>query len=309
MRKGGLSRGSYSSDTYRLENFLRQCRNENKAKLSSIVTAGFLGAYRTKLLDAVARNRQSPEDAKHHLRTVKALLKWGYEQERLDTLPRNLLSAEFAKVDIKPPSPKTFTLVELRTLYAKANGRMRLWLLLGLNCGYLQADIASLSHEMVDWKLGTIRRSRQKTGVDSEHKLWPEALRLLREYATDPTEHPDTLLLNSHGHVLYAETRKDDGKVTKKDTIGHAFKRLANDAGVRLTFKHLRKTAASAIEREYQKTPHVAKLYLSHDIRGIQQHYTEQSYELLHAATDWLCEYLALSDGESKSSLTGNNSQ
>jgi integrase len=308
VRRGGLSRGSYSSDYYRLQNFLRHCKNCSKTQVSSIVTADFLRDYRNKLHKAVAGNRQSPEDAKHHLRTVKALLMWALNEEFVDYLPRNLLSKDFAKLDIKPPDPQHFSLEQIRSLFAAANPRMRLYILLGLNCGYTQSDIASLTHAMVDLDNGYIRRDRQKTGVQSEHKLWPVTQDLLKQFATkQDTGGP--LLLNSHGRVLYEETRKDDGRVTKKDTIGGAFAKLRKSLTIPFSFKHLRKTGANLIEKQYQEHPHLAKLFLSHETQGVQKHYTGRSYGLLHTATDWLCGYFDLSDGGTLEGSGGANSE
>jgi len=308
MREGGLSRGSYSSDHYRLQNFLKHCKNCSKTKVSSVVTADFLRDYRTKILSAIARGSQSDADGKHHLRTVKALLVWSFEQEKIGPPPRNLLSKSFAKVDIQAPSPEFFTLDQVRSLFNSANDRMRLFVTLGLNCGYTQADIASLTHDMVDFDGGYIRRDRQKTGVQSEHKLWTVTLDLLKRFATDPKTHTP-VLLNSHGRVLYEETKKDDGRVTKKDTIGAAFAKLRDKLELPLSFKHFRKTGANLIEKQYQEYPHLAKLYLSHETQGTQKHYTGRSADLLHAATSWLEGYFDLKLGGTLDGSGGLNSQ
>ena len=308
IRKGGLSMGSYSSDKYRLQNFLKHCKNSNKTQVSSVVTSDFLREYRDKILKAVASNRKSDADGKHHLRTVKAFLLWVFEQERVDSLPRNLLSKGFARVEIQAPAPEFFSLKEVRSLFNAANDRLRLHILMGLNCGYTQSDISSLTHDMVDFERGLIRRNRQKTGVQSEHKLWSVTLTLLKRFATDPNTHT-SLLLNQNGNVLVQERRKKDGGIVKTDSIKLAFNRLRKKTQIKLSFKCLRKTGANKIEQQYPEHPHLAKLYLSHETQGIQKHYTGRTFSLLHTATDWLEGYFDLSDSGTLEGSGGLNSQ
>ena len=100
---GGLSATSYASDVYRLEQFKQHCERERKTKLADIVTADFLGAYRSKLLEAIAKGKASAVSVKHLLRTVKACFKWGYKQEKIDVLPRVL--EDYAKVALPQPTP------------------------------------------------------------------------------------------------------------------------------------------------------------------------------------------------------------
>ena len=304
-----LSVESYASDVARLNEFKKYCKNRGKATLSAIVNADFLGGYRTYQLKQVSDEKTSPANAKHRLRTVKAMLKWAYRQEKIERIPRNVEAPEFADVDLPAPTPKTFTKKQIERLYKNANTDMKLWILLALNAGYTQSDIANLTHDMLDWKNGIIRRGREKTGVQSEHKLWPITLEMLREQSTDPAEH-ECVLLNSNGRELSRTAIKSNGDPHKVETIGQAFRRLRTRLDLKLSFKHLRKTGASAIEKEFQQTPWLASLYLSHELSGkIRQHYTHQSFDALHEATAWLCEYFGFNDVGTLSGFGGNNSQ
>ena len=76
----------------------------------------------------------------------------------------------------RPTAPKFFTVDEVKTMYAKATPRMRLYLLLALNGGFTQIDIATLTHNMVDLDKGVISRDRNKTSVPQGCKLWPLTL-------------------------------------------------------------------------------------------------------------------------------------
>lgn len=64
--------------------------------------------------------------------------------------------------------------------------RMQLYLLLMLNCGMYQNDIAELRSDEVHWKAGTLTRARSKTrergGPVVTYKLWPETFALLKKH-------------------------------------------------------------------------------------------------------------------------------
>ena len=64
--------------------------------------------------------------------------------------------------------------------------KTKLYLLLMLNCGMYQNDIAELLDEEVNWKNGTITRARSKTrdrnGPVVTYKLWPETFALLKKH-------------------------------------------------------------------------------------------------------------------------------
>ena len=99
-------------------------------------------------------------------------------RERLDRLPASLLRGDFARVELPAPKPVSWTLDEVKTLYAAAVQRTKLYVLLGLNCGYTQMDPATLTHEMVNWETGIIDRPRHKTSARQCHRLWPMKTRL-----------------------------------------------------------------------------------------------------------------------------------
>ena len=194
-----LSAGSYSSDVYRLDEFKRHCDREKKSKLSEVVTGEFLGSYRDKLLGKVAKNKLSAVSAKHVLRTVKACIKWGYKQEVIDAMPRVL--EDYAKITLPTPPLTFYSVDEIKAMYKVASPRVRLYMLLGLNLGYTQADIASLEHNMVDWTTNTVTRNRHKTGQPQIAKLWPITAKLLQAEMTDPRKTP-LMLLGENGNPL-----------------------------------------------------------------------------------------------------------
>ena len=210
------------------------------------------------------------------------------ESER-ETLPRNL--DDYAKVERPKPAPKFFTVEEVKSMYASANPRTRLYMLLALNGGFTQIDIATLIHSMVDWDKGIITRDRNKTSVPQGCKLWPLALALLKQHATKPNADGDNLVLvTEEGNRLAYETVSDAGKHSKVDAIRSAFGRLKLKCKMKdnRSFKSFRKTGADAIAKQYQSEPQLVDLYLAHSANGMRKHYANQYFDELYKATDWL---------------------
>jgi integrase len=69
---------------------------------------------------------------------------------------------------------------ELQTLLASTGTPLRAMILLGINCGYGQSDIASLPESALNLDAGWIDFPRPKTGVERRCPLWPETVAALR---------------------------------------------------------------------------------------------------------------------------------
>jgi integrase len=163
------------------------------------------------------------------LARLKNLIEWAYETGHLAALPRNLKG--FAKMrntagelDAEKTDAELFwTVDECRQLFRAATTRTRLYVLLALNCGYTQTDIATLRHAHLDLDAGTITRPRHKTKGKQVHKLWPITIEyLLLEYSSSRRSEPGKglVLLGKNGLPLIHESKET---TTRQDTIRLAF--------------------------------------------------------------------------------------
>jgi len=209
---------------------------------------------------------------------------------KLDNLPRNVESKEFA-IKVKTPKAKTFTTEEIKALLSKCSERTRLYLLLMLNCGYLQSDIADLQQDEVDWRGGYIERKRSKTrkheGVPTvRYKLWTETFDLLKKHRSKDA---DRVLLSETGEALRKVWIKGNGKAGKTSAISEAWKRLAKKTKTDKPVKLIRKTSASLLDKhpEYGRyTIH----FLGQSPRGVaMKHYlTNPPQDQFDTAVGWL---------------------
>jgi integrase len=77
--------------------------------------------------------------------------------------------------------PRIFEAAELRKLIAGGGVPLTAMVLLGVNCGFGNADCGTLPLSALDLDGGWIRYPRPKTGIDRRCPLWPETLAALRE--------------------------------------------------------------------------------------------------------------------------------
>src|SRR5262249_23559635 len=77
--------------------------------------------------------------------------------------------------------PKLFTADEVRRMIDAAGWRLKAILLLGINCGFGNADCGHLPLTAIDLDRGVIDFPRRKTGMPRRCPLWPETVAALRE--------------------------------------------------------------------------------------------------------------------------------
>src|SRR5262249_55245566 len=79
------------------------------------------------------------------------------------------------------------TAEEIRRLLAEAGVQLKAMLLLGINCGFGNADCGNLPLSALDLEEGFIDYPRPKTGIPRRCRLWPETAAALRDaLATRP---------------------------------------------------------------------------------------------------------------------------
>jgi len=278
-----ISVATYADDKYQLEAFAAYCAKQNRASLADVIRPDFLDKHK-----ASTKAAHSTVTLWHAVKAVKRLLVWGWKHDYLEALPRNL--DDYAHVERPKPTPKFFTAEEVKTMYAQASPRMKLYILLALNGGCTQVDIATLKHPMIDWATGIISRDRHKSGVPQSCKLWPFTLSLLKEQATEPKGDNLVLLSEEGNPLVYEAINAKSGKHSKVDSIRSAFNRLKAKCKMKngRSFKVFRKTGADTLAKQYQSEAYLVDLYLAHSANGMRRHYAHQYFDELHKATDWL---------------------
>jgi integrase len=219
-------------------------------------------------------------------RLVKYLFK-----SRLFPLPLNLDDKSFS-FKILPKKIKRYTKKEVKDELAGLPERLRLYALLGLNCGMLGVDMAAIRWAELDQKEWRIRRKRTKTGENADvpevdYKLWPCTAKLLKKHLS---QHDQFVLTSKTNTVLWRAWTDDTGKPKKKDLIVLQWKR--HKAGIPLkAFRSI----GSTIIGDHENYGRYAGHYLGHSVKSIaDKHYVAPNSELFDEIMTYVGKELGL---------------
>jgi integrase len=162
---------------------------------------------------AALKNKLAKRNGPHRMCTiiqvVRCAFKHAYESGLLDKPMRfgpdfKRTSKKTLRLHRAKQGAKLFTAQEVRRLIDAAGPSMRAMILLGVNCGFGNADCGTLPLPAVDLDAGMIDYPRPKTGIPRRCALWPETVAALREaLAKRPTpkhkEHAGLVFITKYG--------------------------------------------------------------------------------------------------------------
>lgn len=219
----------------------------------------------------------------------KQLVTWMAEHEYA-MIPANLNSRDF-NFRVANTTVKTMPTADIKKLINAADDRVKLYLLLMINTGMQQTDIANIVASMLDLNKGTITRKRGKTAHQSNaptitYKLWDETLRLMKQEMRAVSKQFEPLLVSSKGEKLVR--RPAEGGRT--DRIYNAVKELRKKMGNKapaLPLKYVRKAGATLLGHKFDLV--IANHYLADAPSGIlSKNYVPPSQAKFDIAIDWL---------------------
>jgi hypothetical protein len=156
---GKLSHGSYVSDLGELALFKAYCKKADPAitTIQEAFSEANLDAFKVWIATHSTKVRpegflRKPKSIWHVVKKIKYMIEWAHSKRLIDEMPRNLKA--FGLVILPQPNAITYEADELVALYRKARGAFQLYILLAINCGYTQIDIATLERKMVDFTTG-----------------------------------------------------------------------------------------------------------------------------------------------------------
>lgn len=246
----------------------------------------------------------------HNLfQAAKQWIRWAWREENveLENLPRNINDPELRftlHVDDatgrrkQTRTEQLFTKQELRAMLKVLPDRFGLYVLLCLNCGFTQGDLATLGKDELRLKEGRIVRQRAKTRRHPNpplvnYKLWPRTLRLLKKHISG---HADLVFLTKRKTPLIVSkmlTRNDGNHHIRYDTVCRAYGRLRKEHAElpNKSLKFLRKTGSTRLRGDTTFML-LDQLYLGHSHKTIaDRHYNAFDggpYSPLDEAITWL---------------------
>jgi integrase len=137
-------------------------------------------------LRAGMADRWGPVRLSNAITRVKSVFKYGYEAGLIDRPFRFSLyfkkpSASVLRRHRAKNGQRMLEAEQISQLLDRASFQVRAMLLLGINAGLGNHDIATLPMSALDLDAGWINYSRPKTGIPRRCPLWPETIAALRE--------------------------------------------------------------------------------------------------------------------------------
>lgn len=172
---------------------------------------------------------------------------------------------------------KFFEASEVHALLGHASDQMRAMILLGINCGYGNADCGRLTRDMLDLESGWLTSHRHKTGILRAAQLWPETIEALQavlavERKRIPIEHANLVFLTRCRKPWWVEGASGD-------PISKEFTKLREAAGVfrkQVGFYSLRHVTQTIGEQAPGQRDGVAiKIVMGHIDNSISAEYRE----------------------------------
>jgi integrase len=206
------------------------------------VTRERLGALHRRLSDGV-----SATTSDGRIGIARSLFKFAFDEElieqplRLKALARP--ERRVLRVDQAKRGRRHFFANEIRAFLGSASAPLRAMILLGINCGLGNTDIAKLTKDAIDFDRGWLDFPRPKTGVKRKCPLWPEttsAIQLAvqqqaqRGAIAAGVQHLVFITRKGHPFVRSEERVEGSGRpvVTEHDAIATSFKRLMTAQGI-----------------------------------------------------------------------------
>ena len=120
------------------------------------------------------------------VRRCRMIFTYGVNQNLIDHLPNygeamKRPSAKIMRLHRAKRGVKMFEAEQIRKLLEEADVTLRAMLLLAVNCGFGNTDIARMERRVIDPKTGWVDYPRPKTGVGRRCPLWPETLKAVRK--------------------------------------------------------------------------------------------------------------------------------
>lgn len=275
-RSNAISTGRFGSIRNGIRNFLKWFGPSRALKE---ISEADVSGYYAHLIERLAKggSGNSGDTLSGLFQVFQQFIEYAAEESAEIPIPRNLRSRKF-RIPKTRREPNPFTREEVELILSHSNERLQAHLILMLNCGMYQGDVAELVADEVDIQSGRIVRTRSKKKKIQAKKsksspiklnwlLWDRTLDLLKR--TGNTK--GTVFLNDDGNLLVRGAIGDDGNEDRQDNIRSAYCRVISKLKKQKllpenwnkTLKQLRKTGANVLEKSKEHAEFY-EMYLEH---------------------------------------------
>jgi integrase len=241
-----------------------------------------LAAADFEKLRAKMTERWGPVRLGNAITRVKSIFKYGTDNDLIEKAVR--YGSEFRKPDKAvlrrhraTNGTKMFEAEALRRLIDAASVQLRAMILLGLNCGYGNHDVATLPLSAINLGSGWIDFPRPKTGIPRRCPLWAETIAAIREVLKEKPapfsqDDQEIVFLQKSGRRWVRNTDK-----ARTDNVSSVFNQLQKKCGMHrpgigfYSLRHVFRTVADGA-----RDPVAIDLIMGHSDPSMGGHYRER---------------------------------
>ena len=122
---------------------------------------------------------------KVEIKRVRSIFRYAYEANLIDRSVRfgpGFIgpSRRELRCERQQNGQRMFEAAEIRAMLAAAPAALKVMILLGINCGFGNTDVANLTVKNLDLKGGWCNYPRPKTGISRRCPLWPETVKAIK---------------------------------------------------------------------------------------------------------------------------------
>jgi integrase len=248
----------------------------------------------TKLRQKMAK-KWGPYRLGNTIQCIRCIFRFGFESGLMEKPMR--FGPEFRRPTKKTvrihrakDGAKMFEAAEIRAMIETAGTQMKGMILLGVNCGFGNADIGNMPISAVNLDAAIIDYPRPKTGIARRCPLWPETVAAIRDVLAarkKPKSKEDASLvfITKYGQSWAKDTR--DNPITKET------RKLLKELGINghrnfYTLRHTFRTIA-----DESKDQPACDFIMGHEVPHMSSIYRERiSDERLKAVSDHVHDWL-----------------
>jgi integrase len=257
-----------------------------KRRLVSDLRADDFGRLR-----AAMSKRWGPHRVTVMVQRVRSVFRHAFDAELIDRPVRfgpdfKRPPAKVLRLHRAAAGPRLFTADEVRRLIDAAGRPLRAMVLLGINCGFGNADVGNLALPALDLEGGFVTFPRPKTGMGRRCALWPETVAALREALAG---RPEPRKAEDRPLVFLTRRGQPWAKVTSTNPVSKETAKLLRRLGINgrkgLSFYALRHTFRTVADGA--KDQPAADHIMGHEVAHMSAVYREGiADERLRAVSD-----------------------
>lgn len=226
-KKAKLEAGEIVSDTWK--EYHHTCELVLGSIDKELPVAEILPSDFANLRSSLSK-RFGPVALGKHIGQVRSLFKYGYDAGLIDA------PAKFGPGFIKPAAKRMrkqrlakgtqdFTAAEILQLLKPATANWKAMILLGVQAGFGNRDVAELTTSAIDLEAGWIDYPREKTATERRVPLWPETSAAIREAIELHPGGSERLFVGDRGRDYTSANHTGNNRITG------AFKSVLKAAG------------------------------------------------------------------------------